>query len=203
MSIVNVLVDRDRAVVAVDTQVLVQVDHEHPPTMGHMSKMLPLVHVNTVLASRGDPRFMLHAFSTLNPICDDAMGVDFIADLLPTLLNAELRVVPPEVLGQSHEVYAVGWSKATGHARGVRCFRPVGGEFTLQEVGESIGPDLGLGSVPPIRWPDQMTKVARRQVALQRDAFPDAAIGGRLLQATITERGMTIENLCDLEQIDG
>lgn len=200
MSIVNVAVRHDRAIVAVDTQVSSPIDDAFPDlvTMGHTSKMLPIVHANTVLAVRGSPVFMLIAFNALYEMTAD-VGIDLIAQVLPGFLNGALSSAPfPEsVLAMPQEVWAVGWSRQSDRPRGVVCRRPPGGQFGLEEVGEAIGPQLE-GGIPPLWQPEQMAAVARRQVAMQREQQPGTSIGGRLLQAEITAHGMRIDEICDL-----
>ena len=200
MSIVNVAIWRDRAIVAVDTQVSSPIDDDFPDlvTMGHASKMLPIVHSNTVLAVRGCPVFLLIAFNQLYEMTSDC-GIDLIAMVLPSLLNAALEqgTFPASVLAMPQEVWAVGWSRQSNQPRGVVCRRPAGGTFAMEEVGEAIAPQLE-GGVPPMWHPEQMVDVARRQVAMQREQFPGTSIGGRLLRAEITAQGMTIRELCDL-----
>lgn len=200
MTIVNVAIRHDRAIVAVDTQTIAKLDDDFPEfdSTRDVSKMIPLVHANTVFAVRGSLAWLPIAFGQMFTMALEN-GIDDVASVLPSLLNAVSAdpSIPAAVSEGPQEVWAVGWSKKRGCPRGIVCIRQPDATFEVHEVGEAVAPELE-SDIPPMWQPEQMAALARRQVAMQRERFPGAPIGGRLLQAEITATGMTIREVCDL-----
>jgi len=206
MSIVNVWVWPERAIVVADTE-------GRCPLFGviEVSKMVPLVHANAILAVRGNggPLGLLYGGLSRVPCNFDEL-VTMIPEVAPAnvahhekqardigLTEAEMAEVRA-----TDQIILVGWSEAARRMQGWR-FDRWGAETKFQTfpinpwfVAPAADFDLSL-PVPQSR--DDLTRIARRQTTWHRQNLPGKAIGGRILSAEITQRGMTISELCEID----
>lgn len=188
MSLLNVWVSPDRALIAVDT------DGMTPggPHFG-MSKLLPLVHAQTVFVGRGDRRFLWDLFSRYH-LANADVDYDAIVDSLPTLLASVIAGLRQDEREHFEYQFAiVGWSSAQERVCG-RWYvgRTDDDGYDVDELGARVAP---WQSKEAPRVPDSQENIrwlAERQVAwLQSEG---SAGGGRLLVAHITRREIVMRD---------
>ncbi len=215
MSLVNVYLEHDRALIGFDT---LSSAMEAPPAAGvaealerfktglHMSKCAFLAHANVALAHRGDAMLAVGVCSAvqLNFLSD----FDAIAEAMPQLLAQAYAQVTTyrKQFGieqfSGAEVILVGWSHALNRMQGVRWIRwPTDQGFTASQVGKALMlPDAEWEQTPDV--PDsaeQMERIARDQVAYVRAKHAGYNCGGRLLLAELTRDTMSVRTIADLE----
>lgn len=190
MSLLDAWVSDFDALVAVDTDGA-RIDGSRFPA----SKLLPMPHLNAVLAIRGQAAFLQILF--LRCIGSGFDGFDQMADALPIMIEEahENLLAYDQLIARDcrfgHELVAVGWS----HRRE----RMLGRQFTAGEDGKFIERDLGMhiapwhSSIPriePVR--KNVDRIATAQVDWMQNTFPDAACGGQLLTAHVKRDGIDL-----------
>lgn len=205
MSLLNVWVSRDRALVAVDTLCV-----DSYGSFFHGSKFHYLPHSGLVVAVRGIAQFGRVAFN----ICDELRAsydganerVGTILEYATNVLREELKD-KPEVwerlnFGQQ-EVVLAGWSEQRNgfHATSYKRLED-GGEFVTTPIDQwCVGPyEAGWGTPPveDLSTAEGMERLARWQVMHGRQASPSDAIGGRLLLVELTRGCTTVKTQCEL-----
>jgi len=205
MTLLNVHVQADRAMVMVDTTGYLADD---PADAGFQcSKILPLVHADTVFAARGQVALMWSAWSQFFLARDthfDAIATAMLGMLKSMVL--ETQRTAPHILqagafrGTSSvlELVVVGRSREAGGKLQAK-------HWTVDSKGEIQGPVEIEGSVAPLAdeasrpaaLPDSLAdwvKLARVQVADWRRIMPGTPIGGSLLVAELSD-GLHVRNL--------
>lgn len=216
MSLVNVYMEHDRALIAFDT---LSSSMEVPPVAGvaealerfktglHMSKCTFLAHANVAVAHRGDAMLAVGVCSALqlNALAD----FDAMTAAMPQLLAqtfAQVTAYRKQQLGiqQFHgaEVILVGWSRALNRMEAVRWVRwPTDQGFNGSQVGKVLLlPDAEWTQTPDA--PDtaeKMEAIARDQVAYVRRKHPGYNCGGHLLLAELTRGTLSVRTVADLE----
>lgn len=202
MSLVNVWISPDRALVGVDTEG-VTLDGTH----NEVSKMIPLVHANLVLATRGHMGFLNALFGT-----SYAVGGDFdaIVEKMPMILSyafnhlmsqASSAGVADQGNFDRQDAFIVGWSRKHCRMLGMSYSQETAKDgFTGREIDSwCVSPWEDPGVMPPIpNTPEVLKEVARTQASFASDPRSEAAVGGRLLVAEITRDGIIITSRCDL-----
>lgn len=197
MSILNVLVSPTRILVAVDSMVAGERSQR-----GEMSKMVPLVHLNAVIAMRGHQLFLANIYAGCNGCLGDLDAL--FASMLDRLQACYARQNPSdlrltaagEFMGE--QVVVAGWSPARQRmvALDYRLDEP-GGEFKLRKEVDSwmLAPGDSFDS-PPDRLvsAEDLAAIAAQQTrhALARD--PAAGFGGRLIVAEMLRHTMTFSS---------
>ena len=197
MTILNVWVSPERAVIAVDT-LSTRPRSLEPWTV---SKMIPFVHCNAILSGCGNMALMLRVFWQLAqqqgdfdsmalamPQIVDPAYAECLADL-PRLGFTEDQMSPYSI------VALVGWSESLGEMCGQYQVRHPGeSAFRAREAIDSImHPNVGEAGVDhDLSTADGMAAQARHQVAWGRHTYPKWAIGGRLSLAERQRDSMTI-----------
>lgn len=204
MSLVNVWLTRDRALIGVDTGAALL-----GGPLGHVSKLLPLSHLNAILTGLGHIHFINSLFAGLqmaNVPSFDAL-LQIVPRVLPEVFDgwagyvATLERCDPAEL-ERQRVVLVGWSTAEG--------RPIGREFAQETravgwVCDPIEPYYimpwhdSLSGLPDPVNAVALTTLARAQVALLRRVEPGSPIGGRLIVAQLTRGGVSMGSVCNLE----
>jgi len=216
MSLANVYLEHDRALIAFDT---LSSAMDAPPAAGvaealerfktglHMSKCTFLAHANVAIAHRGDAMLAVGVCSAvqLNALPD----FDAIAEAMAQLLAqtfAQVTAYRKQQLGieQFHgaEIILVGWSHALNRMEAVRWVRwPQDKGFAASQVGKALLlPDAEWEQTPDA--PDtaeKMEAIARDQVAYVRRKHPGYNCGGRLLLAELTRDTLSVRTIADLE----
>ena len=218
MSLANVYVEHDRALISVDT-LASRMDGQFPVVGNvadalklldsgiHASKMAHLVHINAVMAHRGDSLLASIALSGLHMAMPQSF--DAAVEAMPQLLAhayAQAVALRKQQFGIDHfhgaEVILVGWSDALNRMQAVRWVRwPQDKGFTASPVGRALLlPDAEWEQTPEA--PDtaeRMEAVARDQVAYVRCKHPGYNCGGRLLLAELTRDSLSVRTIADLE----
>ena len=204
MSILNVRVQPDRALVLVDTRGFMA---EDPGTGFECSKILPLVHADTIFAARGQVALMWSLWSRFYLDRDmhfDAIVAGMLGTLKPILLETK-RTAPHVLQAGAHlggsvlELFVVGRSReAGGRLRAMH--------WAVDTKGDVLGPVEAEGYVSPLRdaaakpttLPDSIggwVSLVREQVADWRRILPGVPIGGSLIAAELSDLGMQIRNI--------
>ncbi len=217
MSLANVYLEHDRALIGFDT---LSSAMEAPSSMPgvaevmaqfnagvHMTKCTFLPHANVALAHRGDAMLAVGVCSAiqLNALPD----FDAMAEAMPQLLAqtfAQVTAHRKQALGIEQfpgaEIILVGWSAALNRMEAVRWVRwPQDKGFAASPVGKVLMlPDAEWEQKPDA--PDtaeRMEAVARDQVAYVRRKHPGYNCGGRLLLAELTRDTLSVRTVADLE----
>lgn len=203
MSILNVWLERDLALVGVDTEAM-----SHTGGMVQGSKMLPVPHLNAVLAGRGTSVLLVSVFAQL--VIRDCGGFDDLADRLPSMVEKAfkgtiggfpLRYIHRAAYLRGHEIVLVGYSPKQKRMRAVEVVRQAGAKaFTVEETErEYVTPwHESIASAPSPANLGAIAKLAMAQVNLIKRTYPAAPAGGRLLVAEIFETRMVVRTVCEL-----
>jgi hypothetical protein len=204
VTLLNLSVRPDRATIMVDTMTF---RAENPTAEGfETSKLLPLVHSETVFAGRGQvplifgvwSRFYLERDAHFDMIC----GL-MTETLQGTLLEARrqgVQVIHPGVshLGHALELLVVGRSRETGGLRAMYWEVDVKGEVRGPvETGGYLSP-LRDAAAKPAVLPDceaDWLTLVREQVADCRRILPGVPIGGSLIVAELSDQGLQVRNV--------
>lgn len=192
MSILNAHIRRDRALIAVDTLCKLKTPLSDEPIFLEVSKAVPFVHANAVLAGRGDHTVLLEVAQRMNLTLSD-MQIEDMADSLHHLANS----LQPRPVFSPTELLVVGWSRREKRILAARCEQTVEGtafRVTSREEWDELGPDMGLTAMPAISTLSEMGMLARRQVAWHRERLPDEVIGGRLVLIEVGNSTMTMRD---------
>lgn len=214
-SILNIVLIAEAALVCIDTDVRFAPTGEH---IGHTSKLIPLVHLNAVLAYRGALLFFARVIGgCLFPV----KGFDELVEALPSLLgkcystfrDSELRLLQPgrELADQEREILdcqevsLVGWSRKRERIVGYRWLQesPSSGFEELEITVGTVGPLIPNMPEPDFVHRASMMAYARIQRAWIREHRPLWSGGGNLVIVEIRRDRMSIEQACDLEAIAG
>jgi hypothetical protein len=188
MTIINVSVTPQRALVAVDTEA---VDLERK-VVYEVAKLFAIPHRNAVITGRGSSELILHAVRRCSLLDGD---FDLLAEAMPAILK-EHTDIDSRVKGRQ-EFFFVGWSPERGSMR-VHSF--VQEHSTLGFLRQHDAVDMLLygpwseeqGKPPEIETIEGMREAMSLQVRHQRERYPGGGHGGRMIVAEMTERAMSI-----------
>jgi len=204
MSLLNVRVQRDRATILVDTMGF---RAEDPTAAGFtMSKLLPLVHCETVFAARGQVNVIWGVWSAFyleHDVHFDMIVGKMTATLQGMLLEARrngvqlLQAGGDCRLGNPLELIVVGRSRETACPRAMY--------WEINAKGDVQGPIEVEGYVSPLRdatarpavLPDcdaDWLTLVREQVADCRRILPGVPIGGSLIVAELSDQGLQVRS---------
>lgn len=192
MSILNAHIRRDRALIAVDTFCKLTTPLSDEPIFLEVSKAVPFVHANAVLAGRGDHTVLLEVAQRMTLTLSD-MQIEDMADSLPHLANS----LQPRSVFSPTELLVVGWSRREKRILAARCEQMVERKpfhLTSRDEWDELGPDMGLTDMPAHGSLPEMGMLARRQVSWHLERFPDEAIGGRLVLIEIGRATMIVRD---------
>lgn len=189
MSLLNAWITPTDAIVAVDTDG-VREDGARFPT----SKLLPIPHLNAVIAMRGQSAFL--AFLFLRCISSSFDSFDELNDAMPALLADVNETLPDEILVKNcrigNELLIAGWSNRRHRMLGRQfIMRDDMPEFAASEFDFHISPWHASSMSHLPRKAHAVEKLARAQVQWMRSTFPNAACGGKLLVCQIGRRSIT------------
>lgn len=203
MSILNVMIQPTRALVAVDTR------WSAPSgASGETCKMRYLCHMNALLAGRGTYDLLGIAEGQ----CAFAGDFDAAADVLPAALPKfieQIRTVRASIgldsfadLIGGQEIVLVGWSARKGRMLGMNFVKAPGQpNFTSETIDDDwiIGPGGLPEDMPDPNSASRMQALAHKQMQIVRAKGLEAQFGGRLIVAELTRRGLTVVPRGDLE----
>lgn len=212
MSLVNIHIERYRAVIAVDTTAKGLAAGAPEVHSWRAAKMVPFPHAGMVIAGRGDLAItgLLASILLFEPatVDIDIMESRFVE--FAKLANKERQALYashgnpalPDYLQGASELFAVGWSPTRGQMVALTCDITPDGEASLEPV-ESwcAAPHVwdSVEDVPEMRSGQQMVDVAMEQVRRFRELHPGAPIGGKLLFTEISPKEMSTRVLRDLD----
>ncbi len=192
MTILNVAIDRDRALIATNTEGVRLVDGR--PTI--VSKLLPLPAVNAVLAARGQIALLINVYAD----CFAAMAnVDRIIEILPASIADCYARLMMELAASSlcfdldSELVLVGWSDRAQRVIGIYYKISAAGaleRFDFSESGMISPAQPDWGKLLPLSLrPDDMAKLVKRQSDCAQG--PQNAVNGDILFAEVTRQSVT------------
>lgn len=198
MSLLNAWVTPAEAIIAVDADG-VRSDGSRFAT----SKLLPIPHLNAVLALRGQAAVLQFLFMGACSAGFDTF--DELVDAMPALLEDMTRTMPGELLAQAAHVssgnvlLAIGWSDERRGMLGRRFVQPAAGEPFIAE-------DFTTVLTP---WPPALQKlptaaaavdeISSAQVRWMRTTYPGAVVGGKLIACRITREGIAMAHRMTFE----
>lgn len=203
MTILNAWVQPDRAVVTIDTE-----GRDSRFGVLDVSKMVPLVHANLLLANRGSGGLIGIIYSGLSRVpCDFDTTVEMMPELaLASLVEYErvatVHGVPLSDLSPVDQLLVAGWSLKAEQMQGWLFVRKNGERrFVPRPVKPWwVAPGGCFAADPAVpEGPADLERIARQQTDWHRAAHPGQAIGGRLISAEITRTSMVFKELCDLD----
>jgi hypothetical protein len=190
LSIVNITIGKDRALVGCDTACQYGDDLDD---RGEMSKLLVLHGSSGVLAYRGK-RAMFERIFTRLLFGREPNDFDALLACLPRLIEAAAGPTRP-VVDLQLELYAVGWSGSRGRMAGAVYVIDAAGALTDAQVDTwqcANSPELPEDPDPILNSPAAMFAHAQRQTVYGKREFPGQAIGGRFFVADVTRERITV-----------
>lgn len=189
MSLLNAWVTPAEAIVAVDTDGATQAGERMPA-----SKLLPIPHLNAVIALRGQAAFLAltflrcvaGSFATFDEL--DAAMLEVLQDVEASLLP---EMIAPGRIG--NELITVGWSACQGRMLGRRFVkRDDMTAFEAAETNRHVSPwHASLQGTPTTSH--KLEQLARAQVRWMRATFANAACGGNLIVCRLTRKTLSLE----------
>jgi hypothetical protein len=190
LSIVNITIGKDRALVGCDTACQYGDDLED---RGEMSKLLVLHGSGGVLAYRGKRAMFERIFTRLS-FGREPGDFDALLAHLPMIIGTSAGS-PPSAVDLQLELYAVGWSGSRGRMAGAVYVIDAAGALTDAQVDTwqcANSPELPEDPDPMLDSPAAMFAHAQRQTAYGKHEFPGQAIGGRFFVADVTKERITV-----------
>lgn len=209
MSIVNIVLSTERAVIATDTNAAYMATDqmtEEQRQGRHTFKMSVLPQIDAAMASRGDA--LLAAIVHLNLEIACPRDFDHAVQFIPALLTAAYLQATDsrkqaygieELPGA--EVVFVGWSPSLKRFAAVHWVRrPEASVFTETRVdGMLLLPEIDR--MEPVERPDTdaaMEALMRRQIDWAAKVCPQYPCGGRLLMTELTRGAINVRTIADL-----
>jgi hypothetical protein len=200
----NAWVEPERALVGVDTEVAML----GVKALGSVNKLFILIHLNAVLAFRGNLRFAAVLLAHCQNPCSN---FDELLDRMPAFVRIAFRQMTRSLslierirVGKSldeQSVVLVGCSARAGRMIG-RAYEQESREtgFVVEDLNPYYNApwDVSLPQFPDLKTPQGMGVLARAQTRLLREKAPDVATGGRFIVAEIRRDSMTIATVCEL-----
>jgi hypothetical protein len=211
VTILNVFVERERALMAVDT-----IGQRADGSRAMVAKMLLLPHANAAVACRGHMSFIAGVWATLLQTPGD---FDALAEILPVtcesvhelfkLYLAESKEVLDARFGNGDEQYIVivGWSSRHNEMRAFELRRNGGdGRFVSRAIKSVyIAPwtsDLAASHPRPATG-DLMEALFLAQQSLYEREAPHATPGGALIVAEIRLGSTKTWMQCNIDRLNG
>lgn len=200
MSIVNITMGKERALVGCDTTC--SYDTAEGERFGQMSKLLVLQGMGVVMAYRGQ-RHMFHQVVNRSLFDQEPECFDALIEQMPRILRDAQFLAGTAPFDMTLELYVVGWS----HERG----RMTGASYEIDRFGGLIAahvdtwrsassPEVPGNPTPVLNSHETMLTYARQQVASSKTEDPAAVIGGRFFIADVTREQILVTcvgNLAD------
>ena len=201
MTILNISARPDRVVFVTDT---IGAGDGIPAGL-EVSKILPLVHADMIFAGRGYADMLWAVWSSFYR-CPLPLSIDVVAEHMPAMMRTAQTVLYGEGrlsrntmfegLGDL-QLFVAGRSRQAGTFRVLHweldAFGQIAGHV---EVGNAFAPIDGVAL--PAALPDSDAEwmiLARRQLKVFRSAHPGVHIGGSLIVAELSDRGLQVRNV--------
>lgn len=192
MSIVNIAIGKERALVGCDTTC----GYESPEgkQFGEMSKLLVLQGMGVVMAYRGQ-RHMFHQVVNQSLFGHEPECFDALIERMPRILR-DAEPSPGTVpFDMTLELYVVGWSHQRGRMTGASYEIDGSGGLIAAHVDtwrSASSPEVPGNPTPVLDSHDAMLAYARCQVASNKAEDPAAVIGGRFFIADVTREQILV-----------
>lgn len=197
MTILNVWIEDERALLAVDT-----ISHHSFGGMILSSKVVPLVHANTLIAYRGSNLAFLQLFAQIMLDRETSSYDQIVDSITMTAARASANWQPTAPAGSLAQIYVVGWSEATDRFEG-RSYDIDLSEGWIDPHSAidrcRLTPGSGIEAVPSLGSPEAMMAVARHQLEWMHKTTPAEATGGQLVLAELTRQGCSIRSLGNIK----
>lgn len=187
MSIVNIALGKERALVGCDTACLygASQDDKH----GQMSKLLILHGMGVVMAYRGQRR-MFHRIIDQCLFTQEPDSFDALIERMPTFIAASKESRPSQSnLDLTLELYVVGWSSQRSKMTGAVYVFDADGTLTASHIDtwrHACSPELPEEPSPLLDTHEAMFAHACRQTYFGRTEYSQYPIGGRYFIADVT-----------------
>lgn len=199
MSLIAFTLNRDRAIVCVDTW------GGNAERRQHVNKLFPVPHANMLVAGRGSGLLAVHIAHLCGAMASfDEAKLQLPAEARSGLANVRKLVstvgCDTTAAYDGQEIYVFGFSQSQGEMVCLSMTSAPGETaFTVEDdLIELAAP--GVSEPLPKYWDQNACmQVARRQVAQTRAEHPDPLIGGRLVMATLTRETIWIEQLGEID----
>lgn len=203
MSVINVVVQKDKGVVAVDTFA------SEPGTVGDrrgMSRVLLLPHGQMLLACRSHEDFFFTVYCELLKVSSaPRFDIDGVEGIVPRLLDVHWRAYTQSAdseadasstAGQQFDLVAMGWSEKSASVV-ARVFSKVSGApaRATKAEGSMASPGHPLQKWKGSTDEDEMLRAARVQVHYRNLMAGATVAGGELLLASISRDGVSMKKL--------
>lgn len=214
MSIANIVIEFERALIGVDTLAGYMAEGQHLMSEEmrqnrHAGKLSLFPQISSAMTHRGDGVLTGYARLNLENACprdfDEAVQLMPIAlDLAYTQAMAQRKERTGVESFPGAEVVLVGWSPSRRHFDAVRWIRrPDASEFTSEPVIRMlVTPEIDR--VERVERPDTdaaMEALVRRQIEWARTEHPDyPPCGGKLLMAELKRDSITVRTIADLSR---
>lgn len=213
MSIINIVVQKDRALIGADTLAGYMAEGSHL-TGGseyrgrHAGKLSLLPQFNAALTHRGDGLLTSIARLSLETACP--YDFDDAVEMMPPILREAYQqalIVREARTGinafQGAEIALVGWSPHYSRFLAVRWQRyPTQQDFEEHYIDDMVlMPEIDR--VQAVEAPDtdaKMEKLVREQLAWAQREHPEYTCGGRLLMAELRLGSQSVRELANLDQ---
>lgn len=214
MSIANIVIEKDRALIGVDTLAGYMQEGKHlldevKYRARHAGKLSVFPQFNAAMTHRGDG--LLTSIVRLNLETECPYDFDDAVQMMPAILAtaytnalaARSQNVGIEAFAGA-EIVLVGWSPHYSRFLAVRwCRYPEHDDFTETYIDKMLLlPEMER--IQEVETPDtdaKMEALVRAQVAWAASEHPDLTCGGRLLMAEITRDSVSVRTIADLSRI--
>lgn len=193
MSIVNITIGKERALVGCDTACLYET--ADGGERGEMTKLVALQGTGVVMAYRGES----HIFKLIFSQCffgREPENFDDLAAQMPALIRAASRMRSADrETDLTLELYVVGWSPQRGRMAGAAYVIDAKGILTDEHVDTwmcASSPELPGNPSPLLDTHEAMFEHARRQTVYGTTEYTQYAIGGRFFIADLTRERVAI-----------
>lgn len=201
MSIVNITMGKERALIGCDTAC--GYDTVDGKRYGQMSKLLVLQGMGVVMAFRGQ-RHMFHQIVNGSLFGSEPDCFDSLVDQLPRIIGKAKPHYVAFVFESTLEFYVVGWSHRRGKITGASYVIDHLGNLTESNVDTwrySVAPEVPEDPLPVLDTHEKMFAHAHRQTAMCKATDADAVIGGRYFIADVTREQILVTYVGDLTSV--
>lgn len=184
MSLLNAWISKDRGLIAVDTEGM-----DHTGARFPFSKLIPLVHANTVVAARGDRYYLARFYQYFYLTIDHAVASDYdsiAANSLLALASVNQHCRDPSAADTPYHVVVAGWSPARERMQGVSFEGSTHSvDVDVQDLGQIASPAGCIEKPMVLSDHGTMLRLARLQAPWLRKA--GAPGGGDLVIAEVSK----------------
>ncbi|HCN70856.1 MAG TPA: hypothetical protein DIS96_03745 [Pusillimonas sp.] len=211
MSIANIVIEKDRALIGVDTLAGYMQEGRHLLNevhyrARHAGKLTLFPQFDSAMTNRGDG--LLTSIVRVGLETECPYDFDDAVEMMPGILSTAYTQATThrKQLGieafPGAEVVLVGWSPRNSRYLAVRwCRYPEYEDFTEKFFDDRLLlPDID--NLQQVETPDtdaKMEALVRDQVAWAASEHPNLTCGGRLVMAELTRGAVTVRTIADLE----